>query len=165
LFPDQPQVSKAIETSIAENPLRIDDAYAELLEGHRTDPSEILNVAHEVEEGSHRGLVMTTDVPFVSFCAHHFLPFFGSVDVTYRPGRYILGLGKIPRLIRCRSRRFQLQEIMVREIAEDMVAYGEVVGVSVTAKARHLCICYRGPDDAAVLNETSYALGQLRIPG
>jgi GTP cyclohydrolase I len=161
LFPEQPEIVEAVDASLRENPHRIDGAYAELLEGYRLDPADILNVALEVDDGSHRGVVRTTDVPFVSFCAHHFLPFFGTIDLTYRPGRYILGLGKIPRLIRCRSRRFQLQEVLVRELAEDLVTFGGARGVQVSARARHLCICYRGPDEPGTANETTYEIGSL----
>ncbi|MCC3772591.1 GTP cyclohydrolase I [Streptomyces sp. UNOC14_S4] len=160
LFPGEPQIMQEIDASIAENHKRIDKAYAELLEGYRGIPKDILKVTLEVDAGSHHGLVRTTDVPFSSFCAHHFLPFFGTVDLTYRPGRYILGLGKIPRLIHCRSRRFQLQELLVRELAEDMVNHGDATYVRVVSRARHMCICYRGPNDASTVNETTYQIGE-----
>jgi GTP cyclohydrolase I len=163
LFPETPDVAATVAGSIRANPRRIDGAYADLLDGYRVDPAKVLNVALEVGEGEHRGLVRAFDIQFVSMCGHHFLPFFGTVDITYRPGRYILGLGKLPRLVRCRSRRFQLQEVLVRELAEDLVNFGGALGVSVLSRARHLCICYRGPDDPATVNETTYEIGTLAV--
>lgn len=158
LLPDEPRVHQQIESSVHENPLRIDDAYRELLSGYQSDPREILKVTVEIESGSFLGSVETRNVNFLSICAHHFLPFFGTVDLTYVPGPYILGLGKIPRLITARARRMQLQEFLVKELAEDMLTYGRVREVEVVARARHLCICYRGPNEPSTDQVTRYRL-------
>lgn len=163
LLPQYPEAAKSVEQSINDNPTRIDRAYAELLEGYKIDPAEVLTYVGNVGAEGFTGTVRTSDIPFISFCAHHFLPFSGSVAITYRPGEKILGLGKIPRLVRCRSRRFQLQELLTKELAEDMMSYGRAAGVRVSASAMHLCICYRGPDDAPVRNETTYQLGSVDL--
>lgn len=162
IFADNPSIANAVRESVDENPQRIDNAYRELLSGYTESPEQILKVTLHVPEGEQAGWVHSDDVPFLSFCAHHFLPFFGTVDLSYRPGPNILGIGKIPRLIACRSRRFQLQELLVKELAEDMVGVGLARGVRVIATARHLCVCYRGPNMPSVTNRTSYTLGDLQ---
>jgi GTP cyclohydrolase IA len=161
LLPEHPQAAQSVQQSIHDNPLRIDRAYAELLDGYATDPATVLTYVTDAGPEEFPGTVATSDIPFISFCAHHFLPFIGTVSITYRPGEKILGLGKIPRLVRCRSRRFQLQEFLTKELAEDMMEFGRAAGVRVSATATHLCICYRGPDEAPVRNETTYQLGSV----
>ncbi len=61
----------------------------------------------------HPGIVEANEIAFHSICAHHFLPFFGQVDLVYVPGDRILGLGKLPRLVNAYARRFQIQEDLV----------------------------------------------------
>jgi GTP cyclohydrolase I len=67
----------------------------------------------------------------------------------------------MPRLVSCRARRFQLQELLVKQIAEDMMEHAKAKGVYVRSAAHHCCVCYRGPDFATVKNVTTYSLGSL----
>ena len=162
LFPNAREPLDDLRRSLEQKPARIDNAFIELLSGYGEDPRSILTTTAEIPEGSeHRGVVLTTDIPFVSMCPHHFLPFFGTVDLVYVPGSKILGLGKIPRLIRGRSRRLQIQEFLVRDLANDLMEFGDARWVSVRSRAKHLCICYRGPDEPATENVTTYSLGEL----
>jgi len=107
------------------------------------------------------GRVDVRDIGFHSLCAHHFLPFFGTVDVAYEPGDRILGLGKIPRLVDAYARRFQIQEDLVRQVAHAMVEFGKARGVLVRAQARHLCMCSRGPSNPSSVTHTEFALGTM----
>jgi GTP cyclohydrolase I len=107
------------------------------------------------------GLVEVKDIEFHSICAHHFLPFFGQVDLAYVPGDRILGLGKLPRLVDAYARRFQIQEDLVREISHTMMDHGRAQGVRIRARGRHLCMCSRGPSSPACITHTEYALGCL----
>ena len=96
------------------------------------------------------------------FRSHHFLPFFGSITISYQPGEKIIGLGKFPRLVQIYSKRFQIQEDLVKEIAEEIMDSGQAKGVLVTSEARHLCMCSRGPSDPNAITKTSYSLGAFQ---
>jgi GTP cyclohydrolase IA len=159
-----PQASHELAATLSDNPGRISRAFRNLLSGYSTRPEEILKITMETPLDGHHGLVSSDRVPFLSFCAHHFLPFFGWVDIVYEPGAYIIGIGKMPRLVSCRARRFQLQELLVRQIAEDMMEHARAKGVYVRSAAHHCCVCYRGPDFATVKNVTTYSLGSLGHP-
>lgn len=137
---------------------RIVNAYRELLSGYRTDTSTILKTTCPVE-GEHNGVVRIHDINYFSICAHHFLPFFGKVHVDYVPGDRILGLGKFPRLVTAYSRRFQIQEHLVKEIADEIATSGGARAVRVTASGRHMCMCSRGPSDQTVITDTTYVTG------
>ena len=145
---------------VEESEDRIVKAYKELLSGYGQDSSQILNETARVEE--YEGLVIETNINFTSICPHHFLPFFGTVDVAYEPDKIITGLGKIPRLVQVFSRRFNLQEFLVRDIAKEIQSSINAKGVYVRAKGVHLCMCARGPLAQNTQTICSYALGSLK---
>ncbi len=140
---------------------RIARAFQELLAGYRIDPSTVLKTTRMLEPGEKSGLVEVKEIGFHSLCAHHFLPFYGHVDVAYEPGDRILGLGKLPRLVDVYARRFQIQEDLVREVAGTMMEHGHARGVRVRARAQHLCMCSRGPSSPESITHTEFALGTL----
>jgi GTP cyclohydrolase I len=137
---------------------RIVRAYRELLRGYRVDPSSLLKTTRVVEPGERPGWVAIREINFYSICAHHFLPFFGKMSVEYLPGSKILGLGKFPRLVQAYSARFQIQEDLVKEIAEEVKRSGGARAVRVKASAQHLCMCSRGPSDPNAYTETEYTI-------
>jgi GTP cyclohydrolase I len=140
---------------------RIARAFRELLAGYEVETGAILKPTRMLEPGERPGLVEVTDIAFHSLCAHHFLPFFGQVDVCYEPGDRILGLGKLPRLVDALARRFQIQEDLVREVAHEMMDSGRARGVRVRSRAQHLCMCSRGPSNQSALTRTEFSLGSL----
>jgi GTP cyclohydrolase I len=140
---------------------RLARAFKELLAGYEIDPATILKTTRLLDPDEHPGLVEVKDIPFHSLCAHHFLPFFGHVDLCYEPGDRILGLGKLPRLVDAYARRFQIQEDLVREVAREMMASGRARGVRVRSRAQHLCMCSRGPSSQGAVTHADFALGSL----
>ncbi len=140
---------------------RIARAFKELLSGYDLEPSTILKTTRMLEAGERPGLVEVKEIGFHSLCAHHFLPFFGEVDLAYEPGDRILGLGKLPRLVEAFARRFQIQEDLVRQVAGEMMESGHARGVRVRSRARHLCMCSRGPSSENAITHTEFALGTL----
>jgi GTP cyclohydrolase I len=140
---------------------RIAAAFKELLAGYQLDPTTLLKTTRMLEQGEAPGSVEVNDISFYSICAHHFLPFFGEVDIAYVPGDRILGLGKLPRLVDALARRFQIQEDLVREIAQVMMEHGHARGVRVRARAQHLCMCSRGPASQTAITHTEFSLGSM----
>jgi GTP cyclohydrolase I len=138
---------------------RIVKAYRELLSGYETDPSKILKVTRTVEPGERVSKVTIADITYHSLCAHHFLPFFGKISIEYLPGDRILGLGKFPRLVQAYARRFQIQEDLVKEIAEEVMKSGHARAVRVISDGRHLCMCSRGPSDPNAFTRTEFETG------
>lgn len=145
--------------SIGESEKRITKAYNELLSGYETNPSKILSITKNVKD--YKGIVAQTNINFYSICPHHFIPFFGEVSIAYEPGEIIIGLGKFKRLVDAYSRRLIIQEDIVKNIAEELMASGKAKGAFVMSKATHLCICSRGPSDDTTETITTYALGTL----
>lgn len=94
-------------------------------------------------------LVAVRDVPFHSLCAHHLLPFFGTVHIAYRAAGALPGLGALPRVVRWAARRPQLQERLVLQVADAIEHAIRPRGLLVRAEARHLCVEMRGAESPA----------------
>lgn len=139
---------------------RISRSFSELFSGYTLKAEDVLNEVVQVTNYS--GLITVSDINFYSFCEHHFSPFFGTAAVTYEPGKVITGLGKIVRLVRdVHARRLQIQELMAKDIAEDIVRILGAKGAYVETKAKHLCICSRGPKDDTAEATVRYGCGSL----
>ena len=147
--------SDALDT-IIQSESRIKRAYKELLQGYEQDPSKILNEVEKVE--NYNGLVTQENIQFTSICGHHFLPFFGTINIIYQPNKIITGLGKLPRLVQAYSRRFQIQELLTKQIAEQIKESIDPLSVSVESKATHLCVHSRGPGDRNVETVCKYTI-------
>ena len=164
IFPDCAGAVNDLARTLDDNPGRISRAYRELLAGYSVDPERVIKITLELSDDNYSGLVSSLNVPFLSICAHHFLPFFGTIDIVYQPSNAIVGIGKLPRLVECRAKRFQLQEILTRTICEDLMIHARARGVYVRSFARHTCVCYRGPEMQPVVNQSTYSMGSLTEP-
>ena len=91
-------------------------------------------------------LVVVKDIPFCSTCEHHFMPFFGTVSVGYVPRDSIIGLSKIPRIVKYFSKRPQLQERYTTDIGEFLVKTLNPLAVFIEVEAEHTCVKCRGAE-------------------
>lgn len=91
-------------------------------------------------------LVVLKDIPFSSMCEHHFMPFFGKVSVGYVPNECIIGLSKIPRIIKYFSKRPQLQERLTSDIGTFLRDNIKPNAVFVEIEAEHTCVKCRGAE-------------------
>ncbi len=86
------------------------------------------------------GPVIARDIPFASLCAHHLVPFFGTIDVAYAPVDRVAGLSAITRTVHHLARRPQLQEGLGLEIATHLDDALGPLGVAVRIRARQMCV-------------------------
>ncbi len=126
---------------LRDTPARVSRMYDELLNGHRTDPDEHLEVTFE---HGHDEMVVVRDIQFHSLCEHHLLPFFGTVAVGYLPNDRIVGLSKLARVVEHLARRLQVQERFGCQIADAIERVLDTSGVAVMVEAEHLCMTMRG---------------------
>ena len=103
-------------------------------------------------------LVVIKDIEFSSFCEHHWLPFSGKISVGYVPDKYIVGLSKVPRVVKYFSQKPQLQERLVKEVAEFLNAEIQPKCLFVMAEAIHTCVMCRGAESDCETN-TIYKIG------
>ena len=141
-------------------PLRVANAYEELLGGYRTDPIDLLNDA--IFEVSYDEMVIVRDIEFYSLCEHHMLPFMGRAHIAYIPRGHVIGLSKIPRIVDMFARRLQIQERLTQEIAEYIHQLLQPHGVAVVVEALHTCSMMRGVKKHDARMTTSAMLGAFR---
>ena len=119
---------------------RVPDTLATLSEGNRLEAKpEMRTFDAETDE-----LVIKTWIPFYSLCEHHLLPFQGVAHVAYRPNGRVVGLSKLVRYVRWRSRRPTIQEGLTREITTGLAEEIDAEGVVVELSATHMCETMRG---------------------
>jgi GTP cyclohydrolase I len=91
--------------------------------------------------------VIVKDIKFYSTCEHHWLPFFGLADVEYAPGEKIIGLSKIPRIVKFFSKQPQVQERLTSDIGKFLVESLSPKYLKVTLHdVTHTCVQIRGAE-------------------
>lgn len=131
-----------LRRDLRKTPERVAKAWsAEILKGYRADPARILKTRFASSE---RGMVVVRDIPFVSVCVHHLLPFRGIAHVAYLPAGRLVGLSKISRAVDALACRLQLQERLTRQIVETLEEALQPRGVACRMEAEHLCMTIRG---------------------
>lgn len=144
----------------ADTPSRVARMYDELLAGYRVDPVALINDAlFDVEYDE---MVIVKDIEFHSLCEHHLLPFYGKAHVGYLPGRRVIGLSKIPRIVEMFARRLQVQERMTQQIAAFLHEAINPMGVGVVVEAVHLCAVMRGVKKPGSVMVTSAVRGLFK---
>lgn len=156
-----PQIQQCIDPEHThKTPKRIVESMLEMFNGCWEDPGFLLQPLFENKE--YDELVYSNDIPFVSSCAHHNLPFFGKMHFSYLPDKKIVGLSKVPRLIRALSRRPQIQEKLTMEVVS---VFQEVVnskGCGLVVEAYHLCAMVRGIEAAPMYTKTTALRGVFK---
>lgn len=91
-------------------------------------------------------VIIIKDIPFSSTCEHHWLPFSGTCTVGYVPDKNIIGLSKIPRVVRYFSKQPQLQEQFTQDIGEYLLGVLHPKALFVEVEAKHMCVMCRGAE-------------------
>lgn len=136
--------------------LGLDLSDPNLVETDRRVAKMYLEMFHGLEEGSrphittfpneenYESMVMERDISFYSMCSHHLVPFYGHAHIGYVPGKRIVGLSKLPRVLEFYAKRPQLQERLTEQVANFLDQELKPQGVMVVIHARHLCVEMRG---------------------
>jgi GTP cyclohydrolase IA len=107
----------------------------------------------------HQNLIIEKHVPITSLCSHHILPYTGYAQIGYIPQGRIVGLSKIPRLVRNLGRKLSVQEELTAEIAEQLQQLLGTPNVAVVVECEHLCMTLRGIQVPGVTTYTAEMRG------
>jgi GTP cyclohydrolase I len=105
-------------------------------------------------------MIKVKAVKVISTCEHHFVTIDGLANVAYLPGKKIIGLSKINRIVSFFAQRPQVQERLTQQILLALQTLLDTRDVAVFIDATHYCVKARGIMDASSRTETS-ALGGL----
>ena len=105
-------------------------------------------------------MIKVKAVKVISTCEHHFVTIDGLANVAYLPGKKIIGLSKVNRIVSFFAQRPQVQERLTQQILVALQTLLDTRDVAVFIDATHYCVKARGIMDASSRTETS-ALGGL----
>jgi len=121
-----------------EAPAKTAAAWAdELLSGYGADPTAIISKTWDDDANE---MVAVTDIPFVSVCAHHLLPFYGRAHLAYLPDGRLTGLSRLTSMVDCLARRLQVQETLTEELCEVLMRGVGARGAACLLVASHDCV-------------------------
>jgi len=146
---------------LAGTPARVVRAFDEYFSGYEDDPVELLKRTFEETDG-YDEMVVLKDIRFESHCEHHIAPIIGKAHVAYLPGRRVVGISKLARLVEVYAKRLQIQEKMTAQIANTLDEVLKPKGVAVVIEAAHQCMTTRGVHKPGVAMVTSRMLGAFR---
>lgn len=144
---------------LVKTPVRAAKAFYYATQGYRQNPAEIVSQAIFDCDGSK--LVVVKDIEFYSFCEHHILPFFGKISIGYIPGKKMVGLSKLARLVNVYCRRLQVQERLTAQVCNELMRDLDAKGVMVKCTAQHLCMKMRGVEKQDSLTTTLDYCGEF----
>ena len=100
-------------------------------------------------------IVAVSGVQFASLCSHHLVPYEGRAGLAYLPAGRIVGLSKIPRLIKWCAARPTVQEQLTQEIVNMFVEKVRPSFVIIVMEAKHGCVSCRGVEEKEARMRTS----------
>jgi len=146
---------------LAETPERVVRAYEEWFAGYGQDPARLLTQTFDETE-SYGGPVELRGIPVHAFCEHHLAPIRGVAHVAYLPGKRVVGISKLARVVEAFARRLQIQERLTAEIAHSIESALCPAGVAVVIDAEHGCMTSRGVRSHSTRMVTKELLGRYR---
>jgi GTP cyclohydrolase I len=145
---------------LKDTPRRVARMWQELVAGMDKKAEDIVTVI-PVED--YDEIILLRDIPLVSVCEHHLVPFIGRAHVAYMPEKKrVTGLSKLARIVEMEARKLQVQERLTSAIADDIVKTLKPRGVMVVIEAEHLCMTIRGAHKPGIVTVTSVVRGRFR---
>ena len=148
------------DDSLAGTPRRVAKMYVqEWFKG--LDPKHRPEVRMFENRYEYHQLLVERDITLFSCCEHHFVPIIGKAHVAYLPGKHVVGLSKLNRVVQYYARRPQVQERLTRQIAEELKQSLGTDNIAVLIEADHLCVMSRGVNDTSSSTLTSEYSGHF----
>ena len=107
-------------------------------------------------------MLVEKNISLYSFCEHHFLPFYGTVDVAYISTGKVIGLSKIHRIVNYFAKRPQVQERLTIQVFNELKTILNTEDVAIVIDATHLCVASRGIKDVTSSTVTIEAGGAFK---
>ena len=129
-------------------PRRIAKMYANELFANRNNRNiEELDAKMKVFDNDYgNDVIVIRDIDFNSICEHHWLPFSGKVTVAYVPDKKVIGLSKIPRVVKYFSKQPTLQEKLGKDVGDYLFKTIQPLMLIVVIKSTHSCVKCRGAE-------------------
>ena len=104
-------------------------------------------------------MIVIGPITFTSMCAHHIVPFMGTVHIGYVPAGQIAGLSKFACTVKEMAKTLTVQEELTDNIAKYLIDKLDPKGLAVVMRAEHLCMTIRGVQSPGTMTTTSSMKG------
>lgn len=108
-----------------------------LLDGYKNE-NKLLEI-RAMQTSNEKSSIHIDNIEFISLCEHHIIPFIGKVNITYTPGKKLLGLGDFKKIVDIYSHRLQIQERLTEEIFISIDTILNPKALEIEIEAKHLC--------------------------
>ena len=151
-------------SSMSETPERMTKYLMEVFEGQLYSNEEIAKMFDKQFEIGSDDLVIVKDITVFSHCEHHMaLMYDGKIAIAYLPKNgKVLGLSKFARIAELVCKRFQVQERIVRDIAEVLEILGMEDFMVVMYDTKHACMTTRGVKNYTSKTDALLTRGKFR---
>ena len=146
---------------LIETPKRVMKAFREYFKGYSLDAKKELEKTFGDVEG-YDDMVVQKNISVQSHCEHHMAPIIGVAHVAYIPGKRVVGLSKLARVVEVFSKRLQTQERLTMQIASTLMDSLDAKGVAVSIDSTHQCMTMRGIKKEQATTVTNYFLGKFK---
>lgn len=152
------------DNSMCETPKRMTKYLMEVFEGMLYTNEEIANMFDKQFEIGSDDLVIVKDITVFSHCEHHMaLMYDGKIAIAYLPTNgKVLGLSKFARIAELVCKRFQVQERIVKDIAEVLELLGIKDFMVVMYDTKHACMTTRGVKNYTSKTDALLTRGEFR---
>lgn len=148
---------------LKDTPARVARAWTETFgSGYQYTDEDIKRMLSVEFEDKYDAMIVVKDIPFISHCSHHLIPFIGTAKIGYVPKGKIVGLSKLARVLDVFAHRLQVQERLTEQVAEVLEKHLEPLGVGVVLSAQHMCMTSRGARKPGSMMITSCLLGDMQ---
>ncbi|MBC7428363.1 MAG: GTP cyclohydrolase I FolE [Bacteriovorax sp.] len=106
--------------------------------------------------------VIEVNIVTNSHCEHHFVPIIGKTHIAYIPGKKVIGLSKLNRIVDYFAKRPQIQERLTLQIHQALCEILGTEDVAVVTDAMHACVKTRGIKDVTSMTRTSKLSGVFK---
>jgi GTP cyclohydrolase I len=104
---------------------------------------------------NYNSMLVERGITVQSNCEHHFVVISGKSVVAYIPGKKVIGLSKINRVVEFFAKRPQVQERLTEQVFHALTFLLETQDVAVLIDAEHFCVKSRGVKDVTSSTVTS----------
>ncbi|MFH0749314.1 MAG: GTP cyclohydrolase I [Candidatus Gottesmanbacteria bacterium] len=100
---------------------------------------------------SYNGIIFFKSIKATALCPHHLMPIEYDISFAYIPNGSVLGLSKIPRIIKNLCQRPVLQEDLTNDIVKKFAEKLQPKGIAIEVRGIHGCMKYRGIEEADIV--------------
>ncbi|MBC7713714.1 MAG: GTP cyclohydrolase I FolE [Rhizobacter sp.] len=149
------------DDSLAETPHRVAKMYVdEIFYGLAESSFPKITLVENKFDYDHA--VIEVNIVTNSHCEHHFVPIIGKTHIAYIPGKKVIGLSKLNRIVDYFAKRPQIQERLTLQIHQALCEILGTEDVAVVTDAMHACVKTRGIKDVTSMTRTSKLSGVFK---